>query len=154
MKKLTALTSALMCIIMLGGCARQEEESASFGQWATELDRQQLQWVQAEPGDGEPSTSYLFPEQELDQVVTILKTITDNQISRGQLTEDIAFRLIVVYQDILWQFQCTDSGTICVTFSDADTAACYGCIGEQLLIDNPELWEFIRDTVETSCEVS
>ena len=148
MKKTSALAAALICIVMMGGCTRQDEEAASFTQWADELDRQQLQWVQAETGDGEPSTSYLFPEEELDQVVDILKTITDDQITRGQLTEEVAFRLVVVYQDVLWQFQCTDSGIIGVSFSDADTAACYGCIGEQLLIDNPRLWEFIRQRVE------
>ena len=151
MKKLSALVVSL--VVLLAGCADSETEAASFEQWMSEIDPQQVRWIEAGSSCGDDHCSYVFSQEELEDAIDQLQLVTDLQCSHGQLTDQTGYRLTVVYEDQIFQFHCLEDGTVALGFNDADTAAAFGCTGQQLIINNPDLWNFIVQTVECKCDL-
>ncbi len=122
----------------------------SFTEWTESLTVEEIQWAQASKEYGVEKIYYTVPAEEMDKLRAILCSITDDACSRKKPEGDNedGYRLALYRADKLWLFKCLSDGTIGLMFNDAETGAYFGCEGSLLIIESPELWNYIVDTVD------
>lgn len=127
-----------------------KDQPASFEEWASSLTGEAIEWAETAKGYGVEEISYTVPESEFDDLSALLATITDENCSRKkpEAANEAGYRLALYRDDKLWLFKCLADGTIGLMFNDAETGAYYGSEGKLLIIEHPELWNYIVDTVD------
>ena len=127
-----------------------KDQPASFEEWTSSLTGEAIEWAETAKGYGVEEISYTVPESEFDDLSALLATITDENCSRKkpEAANEAGYRLALYRDDKLWLFKCLADGTIGLMFNDAETGAYYGSEGKLLIIEHPELWNYIVDTVD------
>ena len=126
-----------------------EDQPASFGEWTGTLTAEAIQWAETAKGYGIEKVSHTVPESERDALSTLLTAITDEHCFRRKPeAEDNGYRLALYRDDKLWLFKCLADGTIGLMFHDGETGAYYGSEGDLLIIESPDLWNYIVETVD------
>ena len=127
-----------------------KDQPASFEEWTSSLTGEAIEWAETAKGYGVEEISYTVPGSEFDDLSALLATITDENCSRKkpEAANEAGYRLALYRDDKLWLFKCLADGTIGLMFNDAETGAYYGSEGKLLIIEHPELWNYIVDTVD------
>lgn len=153
MKKWIALGSLVIVLaaILTALFARnvQNGQRAEIDEWSSSLTADRVEWAEAAKGYGIEKCRYEIPEAEYGELVSVLKTVTEAAKPQNEETGwPNDYYLTVQQEQKLWSFQCLDNGCISVVFDSAETAAYYGYEDSALLINSPELWKYIVDTVD------
>lgn len=125
------------------------KRSAGFEEWTRSLKIEDIQDATLSKGYGAESIGYDIPKREYGQLCAVLGTITEKNCSNREQTGDKldGYKLYIIRDNKDWLFQCLDDGTIRLLFDDAEMAAYYGGEGTSLIIESPELWNYIMDTI-------
>lgn len=152
MKKRIVLMLSAIAVILTVLFVRnaQNAQRAKIDEWSSSLAADQLEWAEAAKGNGSEKCSYEIPQAEYSELVSVLKTVAEDAKPRKAETGcPNDYYLTIQQEQKLWSFQCLDNGCISVVFDSAETAAYYGYEDAALLIDSPELWKYIVDTVDS-----
>ena len=127
-----------------------KDQPASFEEWTSSLTGEAIEWAETAKGYGVEEISYTVPESEFDDLSALLGNITDENCSRKnpEADDEDGYRLALYRDDKLWLFKCLADGTIGLMFNDPETGAYYGSEGKLLIIEHPELWNYIVNTVD------
>lgn len=150
-----ALYTAIAVIVIAAvavGCTftGAKDQPASFEEWTSSLTGEAIEWAETAKGYGIEEISYTIPESEFDNLSTLLGTITDENCfhKKPEADDENGYRLALYRDDKLWLFKCLADGSIGLMFNDPETGAYYGSEGSLLIIEYPELWNYIVDTVD------
>lgn len=125
---------------------------APIDQWSSQLVSEKITWVELSKGYGVEQFSYTISEHDYDELIEILKTITEKNSSRREKERRLedGYRLAFFYEDKLWLFKCCEDQIVSLMFEDKETGTYYGCEGKLLYIDSPALWNYIKNTIDTN----
>ena len=150
-----ALYTAIAVIVIAAvavGCTftGAKDQPASFEEWTSSLTGEAIEWAETAKGYGIEEISYTIPKSDFDNLSTLLGTITDENCFRKkpEADDENGYRLALYRDDKLWLFKCLADGSIGLMFNDPETGAYYGSEGSLLIIEYPELWNYIVDTVD------
>jgi len=146
----TAISVAVIAAVAVG-CTftGAKDQPTSFEEWSSSLTSDKIEWAETAKGYGIEEISYTVPESEFGALSELLGGITDeNCFRRKPEADDNDYRLALYRDDKLWLFKCLEDGTIGLMFNDPETGAYYGSEGALLIIEYPELWEYITSTVD------
>lgn len=155
MKKRTILLSVLLVVaIAVSLSVFWASRYTKIDDWSGALTAEHVEWAEISRGYGLEKISYTVPAEEYAGLVTVLKTVTEQNSTRKipDNSERNEHNLAFYYEGKLWLFQCRENGCVSLTFEDAETGAQYGCEGKLLYINSPELWNYIMDTVNTNAK--
>ncbi|MBQ2697095.1 MAG: M56 family metallopeptidase, partial [Clostridia bacterium] len=146
----TFLLVTALAAVAVGCTFTGAEEGHDFSEWTATLTAEEIQWAELSRGYGVDVLSYTVPEAEYEALCTLLGGITDDQCHRrNPAGDDIdGTRLALYRRDKLWLFKCLDDGTVGLMFHDPETGAYFGSEGKLLILESPELYQFIMETVE------
>lgn len=134
------LTIALLC------CNRY----SAIDQWSSQLVPEKITLAELSKEYGVEKLSYTVQKQSYNELIEILNTITERNCSRKEKAQSLedGYRLAIFYEGKLWLFKCCENQIVSLTFADHETGAYYGCEGKQLYINNPVLWNYIKNTID------
>lgn len=140
-----AIVEGIFCI----HCVRTHRH-ADIDEWSQSLSVLAVGYAQVAKGYGTEKVAYNIPAYEYNELIEVLKTVTEDNCSRTEHVNELEsdHRLGLQYKGRLWLFKCREEGWVSLTFADVETGAYYGCKGDLLYIDSPELWNYIVDTVD------
>lgn len=153
-KRYILLILVLLAAVIAEGvfCIRcvRTHRHADIDEWSGDLTALAVEYVEVAKEHGVEKVAYNVPAYEYSALLEILETVTEDNSSRSERTARLesGYRLSFHYNGRLWLFQCCEDGLVSLTFADVETAAYYGCKGKGLYIDNPDLWNYIVDTVD------
>ena len=128
-----------------------KDKPASFEEWTSSVTEENIQWAEMAKEYGMEEISYTISGTEFRELAQLLGTITDGDCSRKNSisANEEGYRLALYRDDKLWLFKCLDDGNLILQFNDIETASHYGCDGKCLIIESPELWEYIKGSVDS-----
>ncbi len=121
---------------------------ASFSEWADTLNPEELQYFEVLKGKASEKRYYLPTNEEFAQFCELLQSIPEEDCYRRKETVD-------VYEDYVVWFLCGENEVLLKCLED-ETVLYVGSTempefapeGKVLIIDSPELWNYIVDTVD------
>ena len=140
------LIAVVACACTFTGAKSRGEP---FTDWTESLTAKDVQHIEISKYFGVKQVSYEMPEENYGDLVTLFRGITGEDCSTdGPQSDDTDYRMAFYRADKLWLFKCMEDGTVGLMFNDAETGAYFGCEGELLIIDSPELWALIKETAD------
>lgn len=142
---LVLLVQLILGVIFTGA----KPEYASFSEWADELVVDKMEWVQVSKGVGPEKLSYSLSEEEVEQFCRLLESIPEEKCyRRGEFVAEYEeYRIMFMYAGKDMGFKCLEDGT--VQLLPHTELPEFTPEGKVLVIDSPELWNYIVDTVDT-----
>ena len=140
------------CIVAAIGFALwQNNRHAKIDEWSCAVTVDGFDWAEAASGYGVEKVSYTLSQEDYAALAELLHGVTEENCTRKRPddAEQIDYRLSLSYDGKLWLFHCLSDGMIGITFEDPETAAYYGCEGSLLYVNDPELYQYILDTVDS-----
>ena len=152
------LVAVLLVATIAVGCTftGAKEKPHSFTEWTESLTAEDIQLAEVSKAYGVEKTSYVLTVSDYQNLCSIINGITEDDCSvvKPKGSNEDGYRMALYREDKLWLFKCLSDGTIGLMFNDAETGAYFGCEGSLLIIDCPDLWSFIVDTVDKKGAVS
>lgn len=146
------LVAVILIAAVAVGCTftGAKEKNHSFTEWTESLTAEDIQLAEVSKAYGVEKTSYVLTVSEYQSLCSMLNGITEDDCSvvKPKGSNEDGYRMALYRADKLWLFKCLSDGTIGLMFNDAETGAYFGCEGSLLIIDCPDLWSFIVDTVD------
>lgn len=144
---------AVVCVIVFICFLTNPKDSTGFEEWTKSITPEDIYEVRIEKIYNQEITEYDISEDEYEKICTILNTITDDSCTSGEVVEvQEGYELFLSREEKLWRFRCLEDGTIGLLFEDIETATNYGYREQFLVIDCPQLWNYIIKTVDGDWE--
>lgn len=123
---------------------------ADIDEWSSRLIPENITLAEFSKGYGVEQCNYTLPKEFYGELVEILRNVTEKNSSRAETERRLeeGYRLAFFYEEKLWLFKCCENQIVSLTFADKETGAYYGCEGKLLYINSPELWNYIRNSVD------
>ena len=149
MATITLVVVVLLAMIAVGVTYTGAKlQYASFSEWADTLNPEELQYFEFLKGNASEKRYYLPTNEEFAQFCELLQSIPEEDCYRRKETVD-------VYEDYMVWFLCGENEVLLKCLED-ETVLYVGSTempefapeGKVLIIDSPELWNYIVDTVD------
>lgn len=121
----------------------------SFSEWAAQLDVTDFKYLHVANGYGASDKLYYYlSEEEGEQLCELIQSIPEEDCYRRSQSEDEyeSYRMFFQYKENDILLKCLEDKTI--LFSGNSEFSDFAPKGKALIIDSPELWNYIVDTVE------
>ena len=153
MKK-TFIILGIMVFLVVTVLVVRNNNKVKIDEWSSGLVVEKLEWAEVVKGNGSLACRYTISEDEYDELISLLKTVkADAKVGKweedGWLND---YSLAIQYEQKIWLFNCVDNGHITIVFDIYETAAYYGDENANLIVDCPELWDYIVNTVDTKAK--
>ena len=114
----------------------------SFEEWADGIEVDLIQWAQVSKGYAKEQVYYALSAEEIAQIVPTLQSIPEEKCYRRVNRYDTLkeSRLVFMYAGLDMIFICQEDGTVLLL---QDTELPFAPEGKVLIIDSPELYEYI-----------